>query len=91
MVRAAASLIVVSAWLSLSANIPQLQAQETVMFERVTEPREQAFSLLVPKGWRLRGGIVRIDPTRQGGPAQSIAAKVDFAVQSDDDGSVMIY
>ena len=63
----------------------------TALFERVAEPQEQAFTLLVPKGWQLRGGIARVDPTRQGGPAQSIAAKVDFAVQNDADGSVMIY
>ncbi|MFC1639631.1 hypothetical protein ACFL3B_02585 [Gemmatimonadota bacterium] len=69
----------------------QQRALGTVLFERVAEPREQAFTLLVPKGWQLRGGIVRVDPTRQGGPAQSIAAKIDFAVQSDGDGSVMIY
>ncbi len=75
------------------ASSPRIRQRPggTVMFERVAEPREQAFTLLVPKGWQLRGGIVRVDPTRQGGPAQSIAAKVDFAVQNDADGSVMIY
>jgi len=67
------------------------QPSETVVFQRVAEPREQAFTLLVPKGWDIRGGIMRVDPTMQGGPAQSIAAKVDFAVQSDADGTVMIY
>ena len=73
-----------------SSEIEQ-RPDRTVIFERVAEPREQAFTLLVPKGWQLRGGIARVDPTRQGGPAQSIAAKVDFAVQNDADGSVMIY
>ncbi len=76
---------------SVSPNALICQTPETVVFERVTEPNEQAFSLLVPKGWEVRGGIVRVDPTRQGGAAQSIAAKVDFAVQSDADGTVMIY
>lgn len=86
--------ILVCLTLSLSAMGPQHlagQVPETVQFERVVEPREQAFSLLIPRGWNVRGGIVRIDPTRQGGPAQSIAAKVDFAVQRDQAGSVMIY
>lgn len=46
----------------------------TVVFRRVQEPRENAFSILIPKGWQIEGGIFRIDPTMQGGAAQSIAA-----------------
>lgn len=60
------------------------------IFTRVDEPKEHAFSLLVPKGWQIAGGILRINPLQQGGPAQSIAAKVDFAVKKDQQGSVMI-
>lgn len=59
-------------------------------YQKQNEPRENAFSLLVPKGWRIDGGIFRVDPTAQGGPSQSIAAKLDFAVKKDDNGSVMI-
>ena len=54
---------------------------KTVIFERVTERNEKAFSILVPKGWITEGGIIRINPLEQGGPAQSIAAKVDFSVK----------
>jgi hypothetical protein len=62
----------------------------TLVFKRVYEPREHAFSLLIPAGWLTEGGIFRVNPTAQGGPAQSIAAKLDFAVKSDAQGTVMI-
>ncbi len=62
---------------------------ETVVFTRITEPKENAFTLLVPKGWRVEGGIVRVDPLAQGGPAQSIAAKLDFRIKMDTQGTVM--
>jgi hypothetical protein len=78
------------------SNIEQLidareRSDEPVLvFQRKNEPRENAFSLLVPKGWQLQGGIYRIDPLTQGGPSQSIVAKLDFAVKKDDNGSIMI-
>jgi len=75
--------------LGCSQPSPQTNAQ-VLIFDRVTEPNENAFSLLVPKGWQIDGGIYRVDPTQQGGAAQSIAAKVDFTVKKDDAGSVMI-
>lgn len=62
----------------------------TQVFQRLPEPREAAFTILVPKGWQMEGGVLRIDPLAQGGPAQSIGAKVDFAVKNDATGSVMI-
>ena len=63
---------------------------DTVVFTRVSEPRENAFSLLIPKGWTVEGGIFRVDPTQQGGAAQSIAAKLDLTVKKDAAGTVMI-
>ena len=62
----------------------------TLIFHRRAEPMEKAFSILVPEGWQMEGGIFRVDPTAQGGAAQSIAAKLDFAVKKDKPGSVMI-
>ena len=62
----------------------------TVVFQRRSEPRENAFSLLIPSGWIVEGGILRIDPTAQGGPAQSVDAKLDFAIKKDRNGSVMM-
>ena len=62
----------------------------TIIFRRVSEPREKAFSIIIPDGWQVEGGIFRVDPTAQGGPSQSIAAKLDFTVKKDRQGSVMI-
>lgn len=63
---------------------------ETIIFERYTESNEQAFTILVPRGWHTDGGIIRVNPVTQGGAAQSIAAKVDFTVKNDAAGAIMI-
>jgi Bacterial SH3 domain len=78
--------------LSLKSTAPQKlisQQTRTVAFKCVTEPRERAFTVLIPAGWRIDGGIVRVDPLARGGPAQSIAAKVDFTIKNDPAGTVM--
>lgn len=62
----------------------------SMSFRRLAEPREGAFDLLVPEGWLLEGGIVRANLMQQQVSAQTIAAKVDFAVKRDAQGSVMI-
>ncbi|MBU0691391.1 hypothetical protein KKH18_06200 [bacterium] len=59
------------------------------IFERIKEPREGAFSMIVPQGWKVEGGIMRLDPTMMGGPAQSIEAKLDMTVKQDERGTVM--
>ena len=64
------------------------RAAEPLVLRRTPEPNEHAFSILVPEGWRVEGGIVRVDPLQAGGPAQSIEAKLDFAVRRDERGSV---
>ena len=72
---------------------PAVQSQsrgQTVIFQRVAEPKERAFTLLIPRGWRTEGGIFRVNPMAQGGAAQSIAAKLDFAVKKDPPGTAMI-
>ncbi len=59
------------------------------IFDRAQEPRENAFSMIIPHGWKIEGGIMRLDPTAMGGPAQSIEAKLDMTVKKDDQGTVM--
>jgi len=61
-----------------------------VTYQRLTEPNEGAFSLSVPYGWQIEGGIFRSDLTRQVIDAQSIEAKLNFAVKKDAAGSVSI-
>jgi hypothetical protein len=63
---------------------------DTLIFQQMTEPNEGAFSILVPQGWRVEGGILRVDPMMQTQSAQAIAAKVDFAVKCDTVGTVMM-
>jgi hypothetical protein len=55
---------------------------------RVTEPNEGAFGVTIPAGWKWQGGVIRSDLSA--GPANTVAAKVDFAVMKDDSGSTMI-
>ncbi|MDD5088495.1 MAG: hypothetical protein PHI18_06830 [bacterium] len=60
-----------------------------LVFDRVQEPRENAFSMIVPHGWTVDGGISRLDPTAMGGAAQSIEAKLDMTIKKDERGTVM--
>lgn len=57
-------------------------------FKRMNEPREHAFSILVPSGWKLSGGIFRVDPNKVGGPLNSMEAKCDLSFKKDSKGSV---
>jgi len=69
---------------------PGKSAQAAYRFVRTAEPREHAFTLLVPKGWQVEGGIFRVNPMQAGGPANALEAKCDLAVKSDAGGSKMI-
>jgi hypothetical protein len=71
--------------------INELSAQRAVIFERINEPKENAFSILKPAGWIAEGGILRLDPTVMGGPANCIEAKLDFTLKKDQAGTVMIH
>ncbi|MCW5979242.1 MAG: hypothetical protein KIT09_14290 [Bryobacteraceae bacterium] len=57
-----------------------------VHFKRMAEPKEGAFTLLAPVGWRASGGIVRVNAATAGGPLNAIAAKLDFTLSSPDGG-----
>jgi hypothetical protein len=54
----------------------------------MNEPKEQAFTILAPKGWRSEGGIFRVNPLQAGGPLNSMEAKCDLAFKSDERGAV---
>lgn len=62
-----------------------------LVFTRIQEPNEKAFSILIPSGWKTEGGIIRINPMNQGGPAQSIAAKLNFLIKSDDQTTIGLH
>jgi len=63
---------------------------ETLVFEKRWEPRERAFSVMVPRGWKTEGGTFHINPMEANGPGNSIDTKCDFTVKRDDAGSVYI-
>jgi hypothetical protein len=63
---------------------------DQVAFERVTEPNDHAFTVSVPKGWQVRGGIFYIDPLQVNGPGNTLSPKCDFAVMSDGRGAMRV-
>ncbi|MBN2174832.1 MAG: hypothetical protein JW731_11920 [Bacteroidales bacterium] len=66
------------------------QPSKTMVFKKVQEPREKAFSLLLPNNWVIEGGIFRIDPTAGGGSGNAIDAKLDIQFKKDQNGTVMM-
>jgi hypothetical protein len=69
----------------IQRNVPT-----TVAFQRLSEPREGAFTMLVPRGWLVEGGIFRSNSNTAGGTANAIEAKCDIAMKSDSNGTVML-
>jgi hypothetical protein len=61
----------------------------TVVLRRQWEPRQKAFTVLVPVGWQVEGGLFSVDPTAAGGVLNSIETKCDFTVKRDAAGTVL--
>jgi hypothetical protein len=61
-----------------------LAGGETQRFLRQPEPKEGAFTILLPAGWKASGGIVRVNPLAANGALNAIGAKLDFTVSSPD-------
>jgi hypothetical protein len=59
-----------------------------LLLRRQTEPKEGAFTVLVPEGWLTEGGVLRIDPSK--GPTNSVGAKIDYTVKRDAAGTAML-
>ena len=74
-----------------AVTIAESSSQDTIVFTRIQEPNEKAFSVLIPKGWKTHGGIIRVNPLAQGGAAQSIAAKLDFYIMTDDQATIGLH
>ena len=95
--RAVLAVCLALAWPALAgspvpanANAGKGPAAKTLLFTRVSEPNERAFTLLVPKGWTTEGGITRVNPLAANGSGNTIGAKVDFSVKKDAAGTVML-
>lgn len=64
-----------------AANKPAIS--DVLRLHRVAEPKEHAFTVLIPQGWQTEGGIVRVDPNASGGSGNAIVAKCDFSIKRD--------
>jgi hypothetical protein len=82
------SVSALSVCLLLCVNI--LGQSNSIYFTRMNEPNEKAFSLLVPKGWIIEGGAIRILDPNIAGANNMVECKFDLAVKKDQNGSVMI-
>ena len=65
-------------------------AADQARFDRVPEPNQNAFTVLVPRCWKIRGGIFDVNPLQADGTGNSMSPKCDFAVMSDDQGTMMM-
>jgi hypothetical protein len=63
---------------------------KSLYFRRLDEPREKAFSLLVPAGWIIEGGAVRLLSDQIAGASNMVDCKFDMAVKNNSNGRVMI-
>lgn len=63
----------------------------TLILHRYTEPRESAFTILLPAGWIAEGGVLRVNPLTSNGAMNTVGAKVDFLVKKDAAGTMMIH
>ncbi len=61
----------------------------TVVFRRFAEPREKAFTALIPKGWKVDGGIIRLAPD-VAGARNATGAKGDITLKRDDAGTILM-
>ncbi|MGB8262094.1 MAG: hypothetical protein WCE75_17175 [Terracidiphilus sp.] len=75
-------------WVSLSAA---QKPSAILRFHTVSEPREGAFTMLIPDGWTAEGGVYRIDPSQAHGAGNSVSAKVDWIVRRDPAGAAMTH
>ncbi len=78
-------LVALLSGLALGEGVPA-----TVRFERKWEPKERAFSFLLPAGWSFEGGMFHVDPTQAGGPGNSLEGKCDLLLKKDAAGTVSL-
>lgn len=65
-----------------NVNRPQNGKPQGICFQRVWEPNERAFTVLVPKGWQIAGGIFNVNPLKTNGPGNTLSPKCDYAVKT---------
>jgi hypothetical protein len=63
----------------------------TLVFQRVTEPNEKAFTVLVPQGFTTEGGVFHVNPVEAGGPGNATGPKCEFKIKRDAAGTVQLH
>jgi len=90
--RSRMPLCLLAAALAVSPAMAQQRPRSAgIAFARRAEPNERAFTILVPAGWILRGGIFRVNAARAGGPLNALEAKCDLRFMSDQRGTVAFH
>jgi hypothetical protein len=69
---------------------PGTGAAPVPAFVRYVDRTQGAFTVLVPQGWRVRGGMFHLNALKYPSGLNTIETKMDFAVMSDTNGTVMI-
>lgn len=68
-----------------------VRGYDGIVFTKVFEPNERAFSILAPKGWQSEGGLFRINALQVGGPLNATEAKCNLIYKSDAGGTVAFH
>ncbi|MCU0474267.1 MAG: hypothetical protein MUC93_13050 [Bacteroidales bacterium] len=71
-------------------NLEAFNQNSSILFNRVNEPKEGALSMLVPRGWIIEGGAIRLLDANIAGANNMVDCKFDITVKKDAEGSVMI-
>jgi hypothetical protein len=62
-----------------------IQPGKAIVFHRTDEPNEKAFSVLLPEGWKMSGGITRIDRYSKNSQFNTAEAKLYLKLTSPDE------
>lgn len=68
----------------------QNRGGNVIFLKRYRDRTENAFSVLVPPGWRPAGGIGRVDPNKAGGPANALEARLELSVSAGNANQVVV-
>lgn len=67
-----------------STNSGNSLLEKAIVFRRVSEPNEKAFSFLLPDNWIISGGITRVDPNTSVETGNAIEAKLYMKITAPD-------
>ena len=71
-------------WAEQPAPVKVLSHRPGLAFVRFTDPRENAFTTEVPKGWKTSGGLFRMASVDTRGAVESVSPEGDIRVSAGD-------